>query len=96
MKLPIPLYLIFAFVFCFCNNNLLAQEKTPQIKASLQNKEELKKMTVVDSLEGVLKTSKQDTNRVNILNDVSARLINIGDYEKAINYYCNQKCWPKN
>lgn len=39
---------------------------------------------VIDSLQAVLKTAKEDTNKVNTLNKLSWELTNIGDYEKAI------------
>ncbi len=41
---------------------------------------------IIDSLETVLKTAKEDTNKVNTLNFLGRELINTGDYDKAKEY----------
>ncbi len=40
----------------------------------------------IDSLLNLLKTDKEDTNKVKRLNDISRGLRNIGEYEKAMQY----------
>ena len=40
----------------------------------------------IDSLQHLLKTAKQDTNKVNLLNDLSREFYLIGDYDKEMNY----------
>ena len=44
------------------------------------------KNSKIDSLMNVLKTAKEDSNKVNTLNALSSQFINAGDYEKAIQY----------
>lgn len=39
--------------------------------------------SAIDSLQNLLKNTKQDTARVNLLNNISLELKNIGDYDKA-------------
>jgi tetratricopeptide (TPR) repeat protein len=41
---------------------------------------------VIDSLLGVLQISKEDSNKVNLLHDISFRFFNAGEYEQALKY----------
>src|SRR6185369_8296346 len=47
--------------------------------------------TKIDSLLTILSHSKEDSNKVNILNDIGREFINVGNYDGAIKYSTDAK-----
>jgi len=65
-------------MFCFCQIYLVAQIKTDKTIDTLYDS--------IDSLQNYLRKENVDTNKVNLLNELSWHYRNLGDYDLALKY----------